>query len=64
MKSTDKPLEKVEETRELLFFDTIREDRGWFFVEYHPPMVGSLFAQLTLVIPEDRSPFEVAIAME
>lgn len=64
MKNADKPLQKVKASRELLVFDTIREDRGWYFVEYHPPTIDSLFAQLSLVIMEDHDLSEVALAME
>lgn len=37
--------------RELLYFDSIKEDRGSYFVEYRPPVSNNPFATLTLEYP-------------
>jgi hypothetical protein len=39
-------------TREILYFDPIKEDRGSYFVEYQPPVSNSPIATLGLVYPE------------
>lgn len=36
--------------KENLFFEATKEDRGWYFVEYSPPISGYQFATLTLVV--------------
>ena len=47
-----------------LFFSALKGDRGWYFVEYHPPHTGYPFANLSLVIPGPATPSAVAEAME
>jgi hypothetical protein len=48
-----------------LRFDAIREHRGWYYVEYHPPLSNYRFATLALTIPQDGStPEQIAVAME
>ncbi len=47
-----------------LFFSTLKEDRDWYFVEYHPPNTGSRFAMLSIVVPGPGTPAAVAEAME
>jgi hypothetical protein len=39
-------------------------DRGWYFVEYTPPITGSPFASVQLVIPQTADMGRVAAAME
>ena len=39
--------------KEELFFQSIKEDRGSYFVEYRPPISGWQFATLQLVFPEE-----------
>jgi hypothetical protein len=45
-------------------FGSIKEDRGWYFVEYTPPMENYLFSLLQLSVVEERSPTEIAEALE
>lgn len=33
-----------------LFFDKLKEDRGWYFVEYSPPTPKGLLANIVLVV--------------
>jgi hypothetical protein len=48
-----------------LFFQTTKEDRGWYFVEYRPPISGYQFATLQLVVLEKvRAQEEIAQSME
>lgn len=48
-----------------LFFETTKEDRGWYFVEYRPPISGYQFATLGVVVIEMvRTPADIAAAME
>jgi hypothetical protein len=47
-----------------LFFSTVKEDRGWYFVEYQPPHPGYRFSMLSLVFPTSAAPSAVAEAME
>lgn len=47
-----------------LFFGTIKEDRGWYFVEYKPPIPSYRFATLSLVVPEAVDVAKVMGAME
>jgi hypothetical protein len=50
---------------EQLRFETVKQDRGWYFVEYLPPNPGVRFATLSLTIPgEPRPPEDIAKAME
>lgn len=52
------------ETDQLLF-EATKEDRGWYFVEYRPPISGYQFATLQLVVLEKaRTPEEIAASME
>lgn len=45
-------------------FESIKEDRDWYFVEYFPPLSGYRFSVLQLSILESRPVGEVASAME
>ena len=45
-------------------FASIKEDRGWFFVEYFPPLPGFRFSVLQLSVVESRDAHTVATAME
>lgn len=45
-------------------YDPIKESRGWYFVEYHPPKSDSKYAALNLVIMENTSQDKIASAME
>lgn len=47
-----------------LFFDAVKKDRGWYFVEYHPPRPGYPFAMMSIVVPEPATPIAIAEAME
>ncbi len=48
-----------------LFFEAIKEDRGWYFVEYRPPITGHQFATLAVVVLEvDRAREDIAATME
>lgn len=47
-----------------IHFGSLKEDRGWFFVEYSPPMANYRFSLLQLCIVEDRDAQAVALAME
>jgi hypothetical protein len=49
---------------ERLFFDTLKLDRGSFFVEYTPPITSYPFATLQLVFPNAAEASQVALAME
>lgn len=49
---------------EELLFGMIKEDRGWYFVEYAPPNHGYRFAMLNVVVPGPTTPATVAAAME
>jgi hypothetical protein len=49
---------------EKLFFDTIKEDRGPYFVEYKPPIASCRFATLSLVYPHRVDPATVAKTVE
>lgn len=51
-------------TSERLVFEKIREDRGRYYVEYHPPITSFRFATLNIVFPEDSPPEKVANTME
>jgi hypothetical protein len=51
-------------TREQLYFDSIKEDRGSYFVEYQPPVTTNPFATLTLVYPETHELGSVAETMK
>jgi hypothetical protein len=45
-------------------FGSVKEDRGWYFVEYSPPMENYLFSLLQLTVVEERSLREVAESLE
>ena len=45
-------------------FGLLKEDRGWFFVEYSPPMANYRFSLLQLSVVEERDAQAVASAME
>jgi hypothetical protein len=47
-----------------IFFDSIKQDRGWYFVEYKPPHPTNRFAMLSIVVPEPTTTPAVAAAME
>lgn len=49
---------------EKIFFDSIKEDRGWYFVEYSPPIPSFRFATLQLVTPDEVKKEDIALAME
>ena len=52
---------------EKLFFVTLKEDRGWYFVEYRPPrppITSYPFATLNVVIPDTVGVARIADAME
>ena len=51
-------------TREILYFDPIKEDRGSYFVEYQPPISTNPFATLNLVYPEGYDLGSVADTMK
>jgi len=45
-------------------FGSVKEDRGWYFVEYTPPMENYLLSLLQLSVVAERNPTEVADALE
>lgn len=45
-------------------FEPLREDRGWYFVEYYPPHVGYRFSSVQVVTVENKDRATVAEAME
>jgi len=47
-----------------LFFKFVKEHRGWYLVEYHPPHKGDRFATLNLVILGQHPAAKVAESME
>lgn len=48
-----------------LFFEATKEDRGWYFVEYRPPISGFQFATLQVVVLETtRTAEDIAATME
>lgn len=48
-----------------LFFEAIKEDRGWYFVEYRPPITGYQFATLAVVVLETgKTREDIAVTME
>jgi hypothetical protein len=51
-------------TTDKLFFGAVKEDRGWYYVEYQPPHLGFRFAVLSLVVPDAQPASAVAAAME
>lgn len=49
---------------EQLFFESIKEHCGAYFVEYQPPVAGNTFATLSLVFPESPELSHVADLMQ
>ena len=49
---------------ETIYFNPIKEDRGPYYVEYRPPLVGQPFAMVSLTFPDSASPRVVASRME
>ena len=45
-------------------FEPVKEHRGQYFVEYHPPRPSDLLARLDLVFPDDVAPASVADRIE
>lgn len=45
-------------------FNTLKEDRGWYYVEYSPPIANYRFSLLYLTIVEARNTAAVVMAME
>lgn len=49
---------------ESLFFDNVKENRGWYFVEYSPPIPNYPFATVQIVALNQPSIADVVRAME
>jgi len=49
---------------EELYFDPIREGRGWYFVEYYPPWPTEWWATLSIQVSEPATDAAIAAAME
>jgi hypothetical protein len=49
---------------ERIFFKEIKEDRGWYFVEYTPPLDNHPLAFVNLVIPDQVDQSKIIEAME
>src|SRR6266446_4786530 len=47
-----------------LIFQTVKESRGWYFVEYAPPICSHRFAILELVFPDPVDKRKIVPAME
>jgi hypothetical protein len=47
-----------------LFFETLKVDRGWYFVEYSPPIASYPFATAQLIVANEVEAGRVAVAME
>jgi hypothetical protein len=47
-----------------IFFNAIKEDRGWYFVKYSTPIESFRFANLQLIITESAGKQKIAEAME
>lgn len=47
-----------------LQFESVKDDRGWYFVEYTPPQVDNWFAMLDVQVVETGTDKAVAEAME
>ena len=45
-------------------FGSLKEDRGWYFVEYTPPITNYRFSTLSVCVVEDQDAQVVASAME
>jgi hypothetical protein len=51
-------------THEAVRFESLKEHRGWYFVEYSPPTAGLRFSSVGLTCLESRDASVVARAME
>jgi hypothetical protein len=49
---------------DIVRFEPLREDRGWYFVEYLPPLVGYRFSTIQLSCVEPKDNAVIAQAME
>ncbi|HZM01496.1 MAG TPA: hypothetical protein VFC44_00610 [Candidatus Saccharimonadales bacterium] len=47
-----------------IFFNSVKEDRGWYFAEYSPPRESFRFATLDLVILNDIDKAKIVHTME
>jgi len=48
-----------------LFFEATKEDRGWYFIEYRPPISGYQFATLAIVVLDiGKASEDIAATME
>lgn len=47
-----------------IYFGEVKEDRGWYFVEYSPPHESLRFATLNVVLPEPAEKERVVQAIE
>ncbi len=45
-------------------YEPVKKSRGWYFVEYHPPMKGFKFGNLQLTIMENRKVKDIIDVME
>jgi len=46
-------------------YEAIKESKGWYFIEYHPPNTGAKYANLQLVITiENAAKIDIMYAME
>lgn len=45
-------------------FSKVKEDRGWYFVEYSPPMLNFRFSELQISVIESQDLETIAIALE
>jgi hypothetical protein len=50
--------------RDEVHFDSLKEHRGWYYVEYRPPMIECRFSVVQLVVVEPRDTAVVAAALE
>jgi len=54
----------MNDSNDKLYFDTVKKDRGTYFIEYKPPIPSYRYANLQLVFPNSAIPSFVAEAME
>lgn len=47
-----------------IYFGEIKEDRGWYFIEYSPPHESFRFALLNIVVPEQAEKEQIVQAIE
>lgn len=59
----DEQAKMIQSAKEQLYFESIKENRGSYFVEYQPPVANNPFANLSLVYPETFEPSHVAESM-